>query len=134
LELALQRLNIEAQPVQNYTLDGTGGAVFPDQWLGLLGQTLAVEVIKHVIRAYTEQPDPRGVTVSYLERRDYMSRWMESLRIEQEELKTGMDTFRIRHMGLGRSSVLVAGGAYGRWAEQRWASTGVRPKMFVRFF
>lgn len=134
LEMALGRLNIESQPVTTYTLDGDGGPVFPDQWLGLLGQTLAVEVIKHVIRAYTEQPDPRGVTLSYLDRQNYMSRWMESLRIEQAELEKSMDTFRIRHMGLGRSGVLVAGGAYGRWAEQRWASTGIRPKMFVRYY
>lgn len=134
LEMALGRLNIESQPVTSYTIDGVGGPIFPDQWLGLLGQTLAVEVIKHVIRAYTEQPDPRGVTVSYLERRDYMSRWAESLRIEQAELEKSMDTFRIRHMGLGRPSALVAGGAYGRWAEQRWVSSGVRPKMFVRYY
>lgn len=134
LNMALGRLNIESQPVTTYTLDGAGGPIFPDAWLGLLGQTLAVEVIKHVIRAYTEQPEMRNVTVSHLERRDYMDRWRQSLAIEQAELDKSMDTFRIRHMGLGRSRALVAGGAYGRWAEQRWVSSGVRPKMFVRYF
>lgn len=133
LSMALGRLNIESQPVTTYTLDGVGGPTFPDAWLGLLGQTLAVEVIKHVIRAYTEQPEMRNVTVSTLDRRDYMDRWRQSLLIEQAELDKSMDTFRVRHMGLGRSRVLVAGGAYGRWAEQKWVSSGVRPKMFLRY-
>ena len=134
LGMALSRLNVEAQPVTTYTLDGTNGPVFPPDWYGVLGQALGVEVIKHIIRAYTEQPDMRGVTVAYLDRRDYMNRWKESLAIESAELDKSMDTFRIRHMGLGRSSALVAGGAYGVWSAERNVTTGVRPKMFVRFF
>jgi len=132
LSFALGRLNVESQPVTSYSLDGTNGPVFPDDWIGVLGQALGVEVIKHIIRAYTEQPDMRNVTVAYLDRRDYLERWRQSLIIEQAELDKSMETFRIRHMGLGRASVLVAGGAYGRWHAQKMISTAARPKMFVR--
>lgn len=134
LGYALRRLNTSAQPTTSYTLDGVSGPMFPlSAWGGLLAQVLMIEIIKHIIRAYTEQPDPRGVTLALLDRRDYISRWQQSLATEQQDLAKQLDTFRIRHMGLGAPSVLVAGGAYGRWMDQRYANPSIRPRTFIRY-
>jgi hypothetical protein len=135
LGLSLSKLNVSAQPTTTYTLDGVGGPLFPiAAWGGLLSQMLTVEIIKHIIRAYTEQPDPRNVTLAFLDRRDYITRWQTSLQAEMETLKPIEEVFRIRHMGLGAPSVLVAGGAYGRWTEQRFANASIRPRTFIRYY
>lgn len=115
LATALRRLNVIAQPHFTYTLDGQGGKQFPlGQWGGTLEQALYVEVLKHLVRSYVEQPELVGASVARTDRRDYMSRWESVLRAEQEDLKDSLDTFRIRHMGLGQPGVMVSGGVYGR--------------------
>jgi hypothetical protein len=116
LRSALGRLNALSQPHYTYGLDRE----FPfDLWGGLLEEALYVEVLKHLVRTYTEQPEViLGTSVSRLDRRDYQQRWMSVLALETEELKEMLDNFRMAHMGLGRVSVLVAGGAYGNYGPQ----------------
>jgi hypothetical protein len=111
---ALQRINSIQQPVQGYTLDPNGKYYPVDKWGGLLAQATYVEVLKHLVRSYTEQPDAVSVSVARLDRRDYMNRWMDVLRMEQEDLRDMLDAFKIASMSLSSTRVLVDGGAYGR--------------------
>lgn len=134
--IALAKLNTIAQPWSNYTLDGINGAEFPiQQWGGLLGTYTFVEAMKHLIRAYNEQPALAGGNVTRLDRRDYTTRWRASLQDEQAELKSQLDVFKIRHMSLGSPKVLVSGGSYGRYAPTRIAgSVAARPRMWARWY
>jgi hypothetical protein len=135
--IALAKINGIGQPWSNYTADGSGGPVFPVQlWGGLLGQYTYVECVKHLIRSYTEQPAVVGSgSITRLERRDYAERWRAVLADEEAELKSLIDVFKIRHMGLGNPRVLVAGGTYGRYAPTRIAgSVAARPRMWARWY
>jgi hypothetical protein len=135
--IALQKINGISQPWSNYTVDGNGGPQFPVQlWGGLLGQYAFTESIKHLIRSYTEQPMVVGSgSITRLERRDYADRWRAVLADEEAELKSLLDMFKIRHMGLGNPRVLVSGGTYGRYAPTRIAgSVAARPRMWARWY
>lgn len=138
LEIALSKINGVGQPWSNYSTGALGsvGPPFPVQiWGGLLGQYTYVECVKHLIRAYTEQPDLAGGSITRLTRRDYTDRWREVLRDEEAELKSLIDMFKIRHMGLGNPRVLVSGGTYGRYAPTRIAgSVAARPRMWARWY
>lgn len=111
---ALQTLNTASSPHRIFPLGGTD---FPfTDWGGLLSDSLYIEVLKHLIRSYTEQPElVLGVAVSRADRRDYMQRWTEVLNLEQDDFRSDIKKYRQAHLGLGNISVLVAGGAYGNW-------------------
>lgn len=112
LKIALNRINMLSQPVQTYTVDGS--SMFPvAQWGGLLEFALYVEVLKHLMRSYTEQPEVLlGGNVSRFDRRDYVQRWQTILEIEQQDLERMLETYKIQFM-FGPPRVLVAGGLFG---------------------
>lgn len=126
------KINLLAQPYTSYSIDGP--KFFPlDAWGGLLSQYTYIETLKHLIRSYTEQPNPQGVTVSWLDRRDYAERWRSILRDEQEDLDNMLEHFKMAHMGLGRPSVLVEGGAFGRsWVHRGMYMNPARPSGYAR--
>jgi len=135
LRTAVGVLNTRAQPFQTYTIDGDGGASFPvAQWGPLLDQALYVEVIKHLVRSYVEQPDFRGGNVARLDRRDYMDRWRGVLEGETEQLNSQLEVFKIANMGLGKPKVLVSGGVYGRFGPTRYPGMAARPRYFYSFY
>lgn len=133
LTAALGRINIWAQPHQTYVVDASqGGKEFPlAQWGGLLELATYIEVIKHLRRSYIEQPDLVGANLARLDRSSYIQRWEALLRDEQSELSNLIDQFKIAHLGLGRPSVLVSGGAYGSWGPFRSvAGIAARPNLW----
>jgi hypothetical protein len=123
LRVGLGRLNTISAPHHTYSVDD-GDTGFPfRQWGPLVEQALYVEVIKHLIRSYVEQPEVvQGAPVSRLDRRDYMQRWREVLDMEQRDLDTQIEQFRVASLGLGAVKALVSGGAYGRLGP--YASAG----------
>jgi hypothetical protein len=136
LRVAVGRLNTIAQPYQTYTIDGDGGATFPTlSWGPLLEQALYVEVIKHLRRSYVEQPLLTGGDAARLDRRDYLDRWGMILEEEEGDLKSRLGVFKIANMGLGRPSVMVSGGVYGRFAPTRYAgSAAARGRFWSRMY
>jgi hypothetical protein len=135
--IAITKLNSIAQPWSNYSIDGSTGPEFPIAlWGGLLSSYAYCEMVKHLIRSYTEQPSLMGGGgITRLDRRDYADRWRAVLRDEQAELKSLLDVFKIRHLGLGNPRVLVSGGTYGRYAPTRIAgSVAARPRMWARWY
>ena len=135
--IALGKINASAQPFSIYSVDGKQGPQFPLQlWGGLLASWTYCEMVKHLIRSYVEQPNLMGGGgITRLDRRDYTDRWREVLKDEEAELKSLLDVFKIRHMGLGNPRVLVSGGTYGRYAPTRIAgSVAARPRMWARWY
>lgn len=123
LRVAVGRLNTISQPRYTYSLDGD----FPfEAWGPLLEQGLYVEVLKHLMRSYVEQPDVSltSSAVSRLDRRDYMARWEAMVAMESKDLDSQMDSFRMETLGLGNVHVLVSGGAYGRWGPTAMPAGG----------
>jgi hypothetical protein len=136
LRQAVGWLNTISQPHQTYSIEGD----FPfSSWGALVEQALYVEVLKHLIRSYVEQPEVMlTATVSRLDRRDYMQRWQEMLAIEQADLTKQLDNFKIASLGLGNVRVLVSGGAYGRLGPTvtaggigQAAARGYFPRVFL---
>lgn len=114
MRTALNNLNSAAQPHSTFSVED-GGQEFPHaEWGGILEQGTTVEIIKHLMRSYVEQPEAVGVTPARLDRRDYLSRWREILDVETEEYKRQLAVFKMAQMNLGRGSILVSGGIYGR--------------------
>jgi hypothetical protein len=113
LRVAIGRLNTLSQPRTTYSLD----LDFPfAAWGALLEQALYVEVLKHLMRSYVEQPDVAlAASVSRLDRQGYMARWQSMVEMESRDLDRQLDTFRMENLGLGAVRVLVSGGAYGRY-------------------
>lgn len=136
LGVALGYLNTMQQPFQTWSMDGTTGPIFPvAQWGALLSQALFVEVIKHLRRSYTEQPELQGGSVTRLDRQSYWDRWGQILQEEQATLKQQMDVFKIASMSLSHPQVLVSGGVYGRYGPTRYAgSAAARPRYWARFY
>lgn len=115
LRIAVNSIASWMQPTQFFTTEGNGR--FPtEQWPGLLEKALYVEVIKHLMRSYTEQPSPEGVGHARLDRRDYVERWRTILDMEVAG-PGGLNNYieQMKFAAMSRPQVLVEGGAYGRW-------------------
>lgn len=136
MKTSLGRINTMQQPFGSYTLDGVGGPKFPvGQWGPLLETFTYIEAVKHLIRSYVEQPDLRtGTNITYQDRRDYMQRWREVLDLEESLLESQLDSFKLARLSLSTPSVLVGGGAYGRYAPTRITGMTGRPRYFYRWY
>ena len=133
-KIGLGRLNTIAQPHMTYSIGGP--KPFPMvKWGALLEQATWIEVIKHLIRSYGEQPNWPGVTMARADRQHYVSHWRSVLADETGDLEDQLDSFKIAHMGLGRPHVTVAGGVYGNYAPTRMVgSHATRPRYWARFY
>jgi hypothetical protein len=134
---AIQHLNNISQPQNYYSADGINGGLFPVlQWSGLLNSALTVEVIKHLMRAYVEDPDIQGNVQARMVRRDYLARWGSMLSIEQEELREQRETWKIRQMFQGQPRVMVSGGVFGKFGPIRpiGGSLAAYPNFAYRFY
>jgi hypothetical protein len=135
LRLGAGRLNTMAQPFQTFTVEGPTPSFPLATWGSLLETMTYIEVIKHLMRSYVEQPNFVGGNVTRLDRRDYLDRWRTILEMEEEMLKGQLDTFKISNMGLGKPKTLVSGGVYGRYGPTRFAgSVAARPRYWTRFY
>jgi hypothetical protein len=113
LQLALNRINTSAQPATTYTL---AAGDFPyTNWGGLLEHSLYIEAIRHLIRSYTEQPNPQGLQTVRLDRSNYAQFWRAILSDELPAFESALDNFKIASLNLGRAATLVAGGIYGEY-------------------
>lgn len=136
MKIALGRINTMQQPFGSYTIDGVGGQKFPvGQWGPLLETFTYVEAVKHLIRSYVEQPQLiAGTNITRQDRRDYMDRWQSILTMEEDMLQSQLDSFKIARLSLSVPSVLVGGGAYGRYAPTRITGMVGRPRYFYRWY
>ena len=74
----------------------------------LLAKGILIEAIKHLQRSYVEQPLVTGAgQISYFDRRDYMARWGEILKLEREDFKAWLALFKRDAYNFGSSKVLV---------------------------
>jgi hypothetical protein len=145
LQVAMMNINLSMQPINNYSLMAPSsnpnapitGPEFPvAMWGGLLVQGLTIEVIKHLMRSYVEEPQAEGSNVqARLTRRDYLQRWGEMLQTEQSDYERELETFKIRQMFTLQPRVLVSGGVYGNFGPTRVAgNAAARPRYWTRWY
>lgn len=141
MEQACEHINVEAQPATSFSVTGIapmgGGApLFPlNQYAGLLNTGTTVEVIKHLMRSYTEEPVVVGNVTLRMDRRDYMQRWGTMLDTEQPQYLKQLGVFKTQMMFNGSPRVLIQGGAFGNYGVPRMmGSIPARPFYLNRFF
>lgn len=136
LRQAIQHINVAAQPPNTYSADGTDGPLFPyPSWKGLVNSALTVEVIKHLMRSYVEDPEIQGAVQARTIRRDYLQRWQMMLNIEEPLYKEQRDVWKISQMFTMTPRVLVSGGAYGNYSPVRMiGNTVARPMYYWRYY
>jgi len=115
---AVYRINYAFYPVTNFSED-----TFPYEADGpLISQSLLVETIYHLMRSYTEQPNPEGNPITWFNRRDYAQRWKIILDQEEKKLLAWLDPWKAQQMGFGSGSMLIGG----------YASTALRAPRALR--
>ena len=110
--VALTRINLLGFPITNYGV-GVGSQTVPEQLQGLVVIGTYLEVVRHLIRSYTEIPMFQSMNVTYTDRRDYMQRWQTILQLEEPNYERMIKLAKRSMLQLGRGSILVSGGLYG---------------------
>ncbi len=90
-----------------------GDTPLPKEFSGILVMGTYLEVIRHLIRSYTEIPNRPNMNVTYVDRTQYQQRWKTIYDMEYPEWKSMVKKAKLAYLGLGKSSILVGGGAYG---------------------
>lgn len=101
--MALMAINIKP-PAQNFTIDN-----FPyDGSMPLFAKAIEIEVFKHLMRSYVEQPAVTGAgQISYFDRRDYLQRWQTLYQIEMDEFKHWLALWKRGFYNFGQGSLLI---------------------------
>lgn len=76
--------------------------------LPILTQGLVLQIIRHLMRSYVEQPNPVGAQIAWHDRRDYLQRWKEVYAVEQEAFKQMLALWKRQFLGLGQTRSLVS--------------------------
>lgn len=74
----------------------------------ILTQALVLQIIRHLMRSYVEQPNPVGAQISWHDRREYLQRWREVYAIENEEYKKMLALWKRQFLNLGYTKALVS--------------------------
>jgi hypothetical protein len=74
----------------------------------LLVQGIFVQVLRHIMRSYVEQPLPTGAQIAYQDRRDYLERWQSMYELEVEQYRRWLSLWKRGFLQLGHSRLLVS--------------------------
>jgi hypothetical protein len=74
----------------------------------LLVQAIFVQVLRHIMRSYVEQPMPTGVQIAWQDRRDYLERWQSMYQLELEQYMRWLALWKRGFLQLGHSRLLVS--------------------------
>ncbi len=74
----------------------------------LFAEGLLVATVRHLMRAYTEQPDVTGAPVGFLDRRRYQEAWKAVYEIEMEMYKLWLNRWKMGEYDLTHAALLVA--------------------------
>lgn len=109
---ATLKMGLTGYPVRNWGV-GEGVTPPPNEFSGLLVLGTYYEVVRHLVRSYTEIPAFQGMNVTYTDRRDYSMRWQQILSTEWPDYVRMVKMAKRSLLSLSRGSLLVAGGIYG---------------------
>jgi hypothetical protein len=121
---ATTKFNMLGFPVTDYGVAVNENAI-PDNYKGIIVWGTKLEIIRHLIRSYTEQPQFMNMATTYTDRRDYSARWQAVLDEEKPEFEKAVKMSKRALLNLGRGSLLVSGGIYGGNAGRSFFVAGM---------
>lgn len=130
---AMIRINAYGVPLTNFGL-GEGTTKLPVEFMGFLNMGTYLEVLRHFIRSYTEQPNLVAMSVTYTDRRDYAQRWRSVLDEEKGAFEDALKLAKRRLLGLGGGALLVGGGIYGGGGRAFYRSSYSMQVRSMRFY
>jgi hypothetical protein len=74
----------------------------------LLVQGVFIQVLRHLMRSYVEQPAPTGAQIAWQDRRDYLQRWREVFDLEKQQYDRWVALYKRGFLQLGHSKLLVS--------------------------
>jgi hypothetical protein len=83
--------------------DGTPSTNYP-----LLVQGVFIQVLRHIMRSYVEQPMPTGAQIAFQDRRDYLQRWQTMHELELQQYLRWLALWKRGFLQLGHSKLLVS--------------------------
>jgi len=126
MRVALFRINTTGNPPTEFEVGGVPGQYtpVPNFMRGTLVIGTYIEVLKHLVRNYTEIPVFQQANVTFADRRDYQQRWAQVLQDEESGYKSMVIQAKRKLLGLGSTSILVGGGPFfggsGGYAGSMW--------------
>lgn len=112
LDDALLDINLQHPPTSfgaDYFVHNNGDGTFTaSSDLPLLAQGIVVQIIRHLIRSYVEQPNPVGAQIAWHDRRDYLQRWQSVLQEEKEQYRRILALWKRQFLSLGQNKLIVA--------------------------
>lgn len=84
---------------ESFPYTGDGEALFAE---GLL-----VASLRHLMRAYTEQPDIVSSPVAFMDRKRYQQAWKAQYDVEMEQWKKWLNRWKLQQYDLSHSSLLL---------------------------
>lgn len=104
---ALFKIN-QQNPPTDLTLDLFYVNDQPTPDLPLVTEGAYLAVVRHLIRSYVEQPTPTGINAGWMDRRDYMTRWMQVYQMEYEMWQGWLALYKRQYLGLGHGKLLIS--------------------------
>jgi hypothetical protein len=117
MHLAMNRINTFAPPMLDFTLGIGNGKKLPRKFHAFLTTGTYLEVLKHLMRSYVEQPNFVGMGVTYTDRRDYLQRWQTIYQEEKRDYDQMLRMGKREFLPLGGGALIVSGGIYGSGAR-----------------
>jgi hypothetical protein len=115
MELACHRINSTSQPYTNYNVGAGVGDAFPMKFYSVLVMGTYLEVVRHLIRSYTEYSVIEGGPgVAYVDRSSYADKWRAVLNDEKDDYAKAVRSLKRSLLGLGGGSLIVSGGIFGQ--------------------
>jgi len=74
----------------------------------LIVQGVFIQVLRHLMRSYVEQPMPTGAQIAWEDRRDYLQRWQSMYELELAQYERWLALFKRGFLQLGHSKLLVS--------------------------
>lgn len=106
-------------PIPNTDPNVTPGTLQPDPDRIVLVQATLLAVIRHLMRAYVEQPNPQGANIVWQDRRDYLQRWQSIYTIEEAAFKEMVLLWKRSFYNFGQGALSVHSKA-GRLYPTGW--------------
>ncbi len=97
----------------------TPGTMQPDPDKIIIVQGTLLAVIRHLMRSYTEQPNPQGANIVWQDRRDYLDRWERIYQIEEAIFKEMTLLWKRQFYNFGHGALLTHSKA-GRLTPTGW--------------
>ena len=113
--IAVTRLNVMSNfnnPPTTWGV-GPGSQTVPANFAGILVIGTYLELVRHLIRSYTEMPNFPGTNVTFTDRRDYAQRWQTVFQQDWPEYQQMVRNAKISLLNMSRGSILASGGIYG---------------------